>query len=133
MPLAPLYGALIASDAASLDDGERSAKLREAADAFVKVRSEMQTLASDDPEVTQTAEQGRGAAGARRLRHGAGEARRGSRHRRQLAPDAEGKLRRADAVGSGHALHLGRRARKPNSTMTRRSPPTKRRSPSMAS
>ena len=53
MPLAPLFGALISSDAASLDGAARSARLREAADAFVKVRSEMRSLASDDPEVTK--------------------------------------------------------------------------------
>ena len=53
MPLAPLYGALIGTDAARLDDAERRQKLGEAADAFVKVRQEMQTLASADPEVAR--------------------------------------------------------------------------------
>jgi uncharacterized caspase-like protein/predicted negative regulator of RcsB-dependent stress response len=53
MPLAPLYGALISSDAGSLSDGERVAKLQEAAAAFVKVRQEMATLASDDPQVAR--------------------------------------------------------------------------------
>jgi uncharacterized caspase-like protein len=53
MPLAPLYGALISSDATSLDTTSRAARLREAAGAFVKVRAEMKALASDDPEVTQ--------------------------------------------------------------------------------
>ena len=53
MPLAPLYGALIGTDAARLGEAERRLKLSEAADAFVKVRQEMQTLASADPEVAR--------------------------------------------------------------------------------
>ncbi|MCZ8543465.1 caspase domain-containing protein [Mesorhizobium qingshengii] len=53
MPLAPLYGALISSDASHLSADSLNARLREAADAFVKVRSEMKTLASDDPQVTE--------------------------------------------------------------------------------
>ncbi|QKC85923.1 peptidase C14 [Mesorhizobium sp. NZP2077] len=53
MPLAPLYGALLSKDLGSLGPEQRSAKLREAADAFVKVQREMTTLASGDPEVTQ--------------------------------------------------------------------------------
>jgi len=53
MPLAPLYGALLSKDLAALGPEQRSAKLREAADAFVKVQREMTTLASGDPEVTQ--------------------------------------------------------------------------------
>ena len=53
MPLAPLYGALIGTDAARLGEAERRLKLSEAADAFVKVRLEMQTLASADPEVAR--------------------------------------------------------------------------------
>ena len=68
MPLAPLYGALISADASHLSADSLNARLREAADAFVKVRSEMKTLASDDPQVTRTAPAGRGAAFARRLR-----------------------------------------------------------------
>jgi len=52
MPLAPLYGALIGSDAGKLSDSERMAKLHQAADAFVKVREELKTLSSTDPEVT---------------------------------------------------------------------------------
>ena len=51
MPLAPLYGALIGSDAGALDQAERSARLREAAAAFVKVRDELRTLGAADPEV----------------------------------------------------------------------------------
>ncbi|MFW8692149.1 MULTISPECIES: caspase family protein [Mesorhizobium] len=53
MPLAPLYGALISSDASHLSADSLNARLREAADAFVKVRSEMKTLASDDPQVAE--------------------------------------------------------------------------------
>ena len=51
MPLAPLFGALIASQAGRLDPAERGRKLQEAADAFVRVREEMRTLASSDPQV----------------------------------------------------------------------------------
>lgn len=53
MPLAPLYGALISADTSHLSADSLNARLREAADAFVKVRSEMKTLASDDPQVTE--------------------------------------------------------------------------------
>ncbi len=53
MPLAPLYGALIGTDTSHLSADSLNARLREAADAFVKVRSEMKTLASDDPQVTE--------------------------------------------------------------------------------
>lgn len=53
MPLAPLYGALISSDISHLSGESLDAKLREAADAFVKVRGEMKTLAADDPQVTE--------------------------------------------------------------------------------
>ncbi|MER8372642.1 caspase domain-containing protein [Mesorhizobium sp. M1406] len=53
MPLAPLYGALIGSDASHLSADSLNARLHEAADAFVKVRSDMRTLASDDPQVTE--------------------------------------------------------------------------------
>ncbi|MGX9142510.1 caspase family protein [Mesorhizobium sp. 128a] len=53
MPLAPLYGALISSDTSHLSGESLDAKLREAADAFVKVRGEMTTLAADDPKVTE--------------------------------------------------------------------------------
>ncbi|RUX98581.1 peptidase C14, partial [Mesorhizobium sp. M7A.F.Ca.CA.004.04.1.1] len=53
MPLAPLYGVLISSDASHLSADSLNARLREAADAFVKVRGEMRTLASDDPQVTE--------------------------------------------------------------------------------
>ncbi|WP_246691855.1 MULTISPECIES: caspase family protein [unclassified Mesorhizobium] len=53
MPLAPLYGALISSDASHLSADSLNVRLREAADAFVKVRGEMKTLASDDPQVAE--------------------------------------------------------------------------------
>ncbi|MFD2056139.1 caspase family protein [Mesorhizobium calcicola] len=53
MPLAPLYGALISSDTSHLSADNLNARLREAADAFVKVREEMKTLAADDPRVTE--------------------------------------------------------------------------------
>jgi uncharacterized caspase-like protein len=53
MPLAPLYGALISADASHLSADSLNARLRQAADAFVTVRSEMKTLASDDPQVTE--------------------------------------------------------------------------------
>lgn len=53
MPLAPLYGALIGLDTKHLSAESLDASLREAADAFVKVRSEMKTLAADDPRVTE--------------------------------------------------------------------------------
>ncbi|MDI6026920.1 caspase family protein [Corticibacterium sp. UT-5YL-CI-8] len=60
MPLAPLYGALISSNASDMPAQERSAKLTDAADSFVKVRNDMRRLSSDDPKVTalrQEAEQ----------------------------------------------------------------------------
>ncbi len=57
MPLAPLYAALIATGAASLDSGARGAKLEEAARAFVKTRDEMRQLSSDDPEVAKLRDQ----------------------------------------------------------------------------
>ncbi|WP_245462966.1 caspase family protein [Mesorhizobium sp. M7D.F.Ca.US.005.01.1.1] len=53
MPLAPLYGALIGLDTKPLSAESLDASLREAADAFVKVRGEMKTLAADDPRVTE--------------------------------------------------------------------------------
>ncbi len=52
MPLAPLYGALIGSDIASLNREERGEKLREAASAFSKVRDELRSLRSGDERVT---------------------------------------------------------------------------------
>ncbi|WP_246501687.1 caspase family protein [Mesorhizobium caraganae] len=52
MPLAPLYGALISTDNSHLSGESLDARLREAADAFVKVRDDMKTLAADDPTVT---------------------------------------------------------------------------------
>ncbi|MCA0034748.1 caspase family protein [Mesorhizobium sp. B263B2A] len=53
MPLAPLYGALISADTSHLSADRLNARLREAADAFVKVRAEMKMLAADDPRVTE--------------------------------------------------------------------------------
>ncbi len=53
MPLAPLYGALIDSDAKALSTDDRRKKLTEAADAFVAVRTQMKTLASADPTVAK--------------------------------------------------------------------------------
>jgi uncharacterized caspase-like protein len=53
MPLAPLYGALISSDASNLGSAERRAKLKQAAEAFIRVREAMRTLSSDDPEVAK--------------------------------------------------------------------------------
>lgn len=51
MPLAPLYGALISSDASALTSEQRAKKLVDAADAFVATRTQMRTLASADPVV----------------------------------------------------------------------------------
>src|SRR5262249_37935991 len=54
VPLAPLYGALLAAGARSGNDGEaRERLLAQAADDFIKARAELQTLASTDPEVTR--------------------------------------------------------------------------------
>ena len=53
MPLAPLYGALISSDAKDLTLEQRTRKLAEAADAFVATRNQMRRLASADPQVTR--------------------------------------------------------------------------------
>lgn len=53
MPLAPLYGALISSDAAALTLEQRTRKLADAADAFVATRNQMRTLASADPSVAK--------------------------------------------------------------------------------
>lgn len=53
MPLAPLYGALISSDAKDLTLEQRTRKLADAAEAFVTTRNQMRTLASTDPAVTK--------------------------------------------------------------------------------
>ncbi|QIG49540.1 peptidase C14 [Nordella sp. HKS 07] len=53
MPLAPLYGALISSDAKDLTLEQRTRKLADAADAFVTTRNQMRTLSSTDPAVTK--------------------------------------------------------------------------------
>ncbi len=57
MPLAPLYGALISADASHLSAESLNTKLREAADAFVKVRSEMKVLGVSDPQVSALRQQ----------------------------------------------------------------------------
>ncbi|CAN7203620.1 caspase family protein [Mesorhizobium amorphae] len=57
MPLAPLYGALISADASHLSAKSLNARLREAADAFVKVRSEMKVLGASDPQVSALRQQ----------------------------------------------------------------------------
>jgi uncharacterized caspase-like protein len=52
VPLAPLYGTLFASNMLSSDDdNERQRLLEQAADDYTKVRANLQTLASTDPEV----------------------------------------------------------------------------------
>lgn len=53
IPLAPLYGALLASGMAEFDAETRSGKLREAADAYLRVSSEIKQLAASDPAVEQ--------------------------------------------------------------------------------
>lgn len=57
VPLAPLYGALIGSDLATLDRQQRSDKLTEAASAFAQVRDELRTLRSGDDRVTDLRQQ----------------------------------------------------------------------------
>jgi tetratricopeptide (TPR) repeat protein len=61
MPLAPLFATLIENRLAVLEPRERTEKLTEAADAFVKVRAEMRSLSAVDPAVaalrTQAQEQ----------------------------------------------------------------------------
>lgn len=57
MPLAPLYGALISSDAKALSADDRRKKLTEAADAFVTTRTQMRTMASSDPAVAKLREE----------------------------------------------------------------------------
>ena len=109
MPLAPLYGALIGSDAAALTPAERGRKLQEAADAFVKVRAEMRTLSSSDPEGHRAQATGRAAIVARRLRHRARHPDAGRRHRRPVAAGAEGEFHRAHRLGGDDALPGRRR------------------------
>jgi uncharacterized caspase-like protein len=55
VPLAPLYGSLFAGAAVTHnDDGERREKLlTQAAEDFINVRANLQTLASSDPEVAR--------------------------------------------------------------------------------
>lgn len=51
MPLAPLYAALISSDAASLDADQRGRKLAEAAESFLSVQRQLKTMSATDPKV----------------------------------------------------------------------------------
>lgn len=53
MPLAPLYGAVIAADLGGLSAGERELRMVEAADGFAAFRTGLQGLSSDDPEVVR--------------------------------------------------------------------------------
>ncbi|QKD19077.1 caspase family protein [Mesorhizobium sp. NZP2077] len=53
MPLAPLYGAAIESGLAQAARADQVAQLGQAADAFVKTRNDLKTLASDDPDVVR--------------------------------------------------------------------------------
>lgn len=57
IPLAPLYAALISSDAEKLSQADRHKKLTEAADSFVTTRTQMRTLSSADPEVGKLREE----------------------------------------------------------------------------
>jgi uncharacterized caspase-like protein len=51
MPLAPLYGALLAAKAGPSEADAREKRLARAAEDFVKVRNDLKTLESSDPEV----------------------------------------------------------------------------------
>lgn len=53
MPLAPLYGALIAADLKSLSATDRVSRLEEAASAYGKAQSDLRNLAASDPQVAQ--------------------------------------------------------------------------------
>lgn len=53
MPLAPLYGALIAADLKALSARDRAAKLEEAAAAYGRARADLRTLSASDPEVAR--------------------------------------------------------------------------------
>lgn len=53
MPLAPLYGALIAADLKALAGADRASKLEEAAAAYVRARAELRELAASDPDVAR--------------------------------------------------------------------------------
>lgn len=53
MPLAPLYGALIAADLKSLTQEDRQTKLAESAQAYRDTRGKLAALSSADPEVTR--------------------------------------------------------------------------------
>lgn len=53
VPLAPLYGALLESGAAVQSAEERSRRLRDAAQAFADVRSQLRDLGAADPQVAK--------------------------------------------------------------------------------
>ena len=53
MPLAPLYGALIAADLKTLSVPDRTSKLEEAATAYARARADLRTLAASDPQVAK--------------------------------------------------------------------------------
>ncbi len=132
MPLAPLYGALIGSDSDKLSETERLAKLHQAADAFVKVREELKTLSSSDPDVTRLrfeAEQ--------QLALGAFEAARAkltaaAADRQPVATGAEDELCRAHTVGGGDAYDLWVAPPMPSLNTRSPSPSSRRPSRSMA-
>lgn len=53
MPLAPLYGALIAADLGTLSAQDRASRLEEAAAGYAKARADLRTLSAADPEVAR--------------------------------------------------------------------------------
>lgn len=52
MPLAPLFGALFTASLEEASSGDRDRQLRQAAEAFARVRDNLRTLSFDDPQVT---------------------------------------------------------------------------------
>jgi uncharacterized caspase-like protein len=56
VPLAPLYGALIAADLKSLTPDQRERKLDESAQAYVETQGKLKALSSTDPNVAQLRE-----------------------------------------------------------------------------
>ena len=132
MPLAPLYGALIGTDAAGLSEATRTAKLTEAAEAFTKVRDRAQDAGIDRSRGSEAARQRRGAARVGRIRDGAPRTRQSGRDRQQLARQAQGQLCRAHFVGSCHALSSRAAWRQPTCATTAPFQTWKRRWPSIA-
>ncbi|QDC11136.1 hypothetical protein FHY55_18690 [Oceanicola sp. D3] len=53
VPLAPIFGALLANDLSDASPSERSAKLAEAAAAFVATRAQLRQLSAQDGEVAE--------------------------------------------------------------------------------